>query len=167
MTLREATMVRHKMAEQMPFNQKMLKGELSNEEYVKYLNTQFTIFNCIETIVSLPENYVRSYKILSDIHELTNKDYVQVGVLESVKKYCEHLKSLDEETIWAHVYLNYMALLFGGQILKKQIPGTGRMYDFENSHVIISAIREKQKDEWADEVNRAYDYMMDIFQELN
>lgn len=167
MTLREATAAKHKMAEQMPFNQKMLKGELSKEEYVKYLNSQFSIFYCIENLVTLPDNFLRVNRILSDIHELTNRDHVEINILEGVKNYCAHLKSLNEEMIWAHVYLNYMALLFGGQMLQKQVPGTAKMFDFENSHTIISAIREKQKDEWADEVNKGFDFMIEIFEELN
>jgi heme oxygenase len=167
MTLREATMEKHKMAEQMPFNQTMFKGELTKEQYLEYLKVQHRIFQMIEDKVTLPSNFLRCENILNDIIELEH----QLGDMDFAENvsnnYCNHLSMLDDEEIWSHVYLNYMALLFGGQMMKTRVPGSGRLYDFENSQDIIKSIREKQKDEWADEVNKGYDFMIEIFAELN
>ena len=48
MDLREATAELHSKAEKMEFNQRMFRGELSTEEYVKYLYQQVSIFDAIE-----------------------------------------------------------------------------------------------------------------------
>jgi hypothetical protein len=40
------------------------------------------------------------------------------------------------------------------------------MYDFENMQECIQSIRRVQKDEWADEVNKGYDFIILIFEEL-
>ena len=66
----------------------------------------------------------------------------------------------------AHVYLNYLAIMFGGQMMKTKVPSTGRMYDFENMMEAAGSIRAIQKDEWADEVNKGFDFMIEIFKEL-
>jgi heme oxygenase len=172
MTLREATMEKHKIAERMPFNQLMFEGKLTNELYFEYLKTQHKIFEKIESIIELPKNFLRAGKIYQDMIELIvtmNKESNNSVNLETdvATFYCEHLSTLDEETIWPHVYLNYLALLFGGQMMKSKVPGSGKMYDFENSESIINIIRDKQKDEWADEVNMAYDYIINIFERLD
>ena len=41
MKLREATAELHSKAEKMEFNQRMFRGELSTDEYAKYLHQQF------------------------------------------------------------------------------------------------------------------------------
>jgi hypothetical protein len=56
--------------------------------------------------------------------------------------------------------------MFGGQMMKKAVPSTGRMYDFENMQEALQAVRRVQKDEWADEVNKGFDYLIAIFDEL-
>jgi hypothetical protein len=40
MTLKEATAELHSKAEKMEFNQRMFRGELSNDEYLNYLIQQ-------------------------------------------------------------------------------------------------------------------------------
>ena len=79
---------------------------------------------------------------------------------------CDYLSSLSYEQILPHIYLNYMAIMFGGQMMKKAVPSTGRMYVFDNMQEAIQAIRNVQKDEWADEVNKGFDFNIMIFEEL-
>lgn len=163
MTLREATMTKHKMAEQMPFNKAMLNGELSKQEYASYLQSQYHIFSTIENVCSLPENMLRTDKILEDITEIDDTPFFYTS--KKTEEYCNYLKESTTD-IWPHVYLNYLAIAFGGQMIKTKIPGSGQMYNFENIQDTIKYIRNIQKDEWADEVNKAYDFLIEIFDEL-
>ena len=73
---------------------------------------------------------------------------------------------LNQEQLNAHIYLNYLALAYGGQMMKSKIAGSGRMYDFENMQECIGSIRAIQKDEWADEVNKGFYYIINILDEL-
>ena len=54
MELKEATAAKHKEAERMLFNVKMFKGELTEEQYAKYLLSQLEIFSSIEENFELP-----------------------------------------------------------------------------------------------------------------
>jgi len=56
--------------------------------------------------------------------------------------------------------------MFGGQMMKKMTPGEGNMYEFDDMNESAATIRAIQKDEWADEVNRGFDFMIDIFKHL-
>jgi hypothetical protein len=59
-----------------------------------------------------------------------------------------------------------MALMYGGQMMKSKVPGSGKMYEFDNVNESIAMIRAIQKDEWADEVNKGFKYIINILDEL-
>ena len=112
MGLREATSELHRKAEQMEFNQRMMKGELTIEEYVKYLISQGFIFTTIENLYTLPEpSLARSSRVLDDLKELGEDIVVS---LPKTQEYVDYLSTLDNDSIQPHIYLNYLALMFGG-----------------------------------------------------
>ena len=51
-------------------------------------------------------------------------------------------------------------------MMKDKVPGSGKMYEFDNMKDIIMSIRSIQQDEWADEVNKGFTYIIGIFNEL-
>jgi hypothetical protein len=89
-----------------------------------------------------------------------------MNILPISLAYSHYLSTLTKEARLPHVYLNYLALAYGGQMMKTKVPGSGRMYDFENMHEAIGAIRAVQQDEWADEVNKGFEYIITILDEL-
>ena len=164
MSLREATSTLHSKAEKMEFNQRMFRGELSPLEYGKYLTQQLTIFSEIECREILPhENLKRSEGIKQDINEL---ELNELKPLESTRQYALHLMNTSDEELKAHIYLNYLALAYGGQMMKTKVPGSGKMYDFENMMECVGSIRAIQNDEMADEVNKGFQYIINILDEL-
>ena len=163
--LKEATSEKHKKAETMPFNTRMFQGLLSKEDYLLYLIQQLEIFKAIESIGLPSPALERVTAVQQDIDEL-NTSESNHSILNSTSDYTRYLSTLDYEGILPHVYLNYLAIMFGGQMMKKKVPSTGKMYDFGNPKEGMQAIREVQQDEWADEVNKAFDYIINIFDEL-
>jgi heme oxygenase len=164
--LKEATSIKHKQAERMPFNTRMFKGLLSKHEYLLYLNQQLHIFQTIERI-GLPDSGLRrTVRVQADIDELNSEGYNSDFILNSTIAYVDYLGSLSSEQILPHVYLNYMAIMFGGQMMKKAVPSTGRMYVFDNMQESIQSIRNVQNDVWAEEVNKGFDFTILIFEEL-
>jgi heme oxygenase len=165
MSLKELTSEKHKFAEQHPFNVRLMRGEISVQEYVSYLHQQREIFKKLEEN-NLPHKEMnRLYPITTDIIELTPKRVLFV-ILNSTKNYISYLDTLSAEERLPHVYLNYMALLFGGQMFRKVLPGNGLLYQFDNPQEIIQSIRNIQDDSWVDEVNLGFDYIIGIFDEL-
>lgn len=164
MPLKEAIAQKHKKAERMPFNVRMFNGQLSSEAYAGYLVSQRTIFHALESTFYLPHHgFKRVDAINNDLKEL-NVPILTPDVASQT--YANYLITLTQEQAEPHMYLNYMALLFGGQMMKTKIPGCGAMYEFDNISELIRSIRQIQKDEWADEVNRGFDFIIDIFDEL-
>ena len=168
MNLREATAELHSKAEKMAFNQRMFKGELTKEEYIVYLSQQLGIFDSIEGYDLPHPSLNRVNNIVSDIKELTGEtgDTLAIDLLDSTGEYFDYLRSLTQEQLLPHVYLNYLALTYGGQMMKSKVPGSGRMYDFENVQECIGSIRAIQNDDMAEEVNKGFQYIINILDEL-
>ena len=164
--LKEASSIKHKQAERMPFNVRMFKGLLSKSEYLLYLRQQLEIFEAIEKIGLPSDSLKRVEKVQEDIDELVTHGHSSEAVLASTRSYVEYLSSLSYDQILPHIYLNYMGILFGGQMIKKAVPSAGKMYNFDNMQEAVQAIRAVQKDEWADEVNKGFDFNIEIFDAL-
>lgn len=165
MGLYHDTLEKHKLAERMPFNIKLIKGELTVEQYIEYLIGQYFIFSTIENNFQLPHPELKRSDVIKD-------DLIELGVtlistsLESIHKYTQYLIGLSQDEVNPHIYLHYLAIVFGGQIIKQKIHGSGRMYDFSNMEEVSRSIRYIQQDSWKDEVNKGYDFVIDIFREL-
>jgi heme oxygenase len=164
--LKEATGIKHKQAETMPFNTRMFRGLLSKNEYLLYLSQLLEIFKAIES-KGLPHiSLKRAERVQADIDELKSQGCVNGQVLNSTNAYSEYLASLSYGQILPHIYLNYLAIVFGGQIIRKSVPSSGKMYDFDHIREAIQSIRDVQQDEWAAEVNKGFDYNIPVFEEL-
>ena len=165
MELKEAIAELHSKAEKMEFNQRMFRGELSTEEYVKYLYQQLSIFDGIESSELPHPSLARVDKVREDIVELTSKLDI-MKILPITLAYSHYMSTLSQEERLPHVYLNYLALAYGGQMMKSKVPGSGKMYDFDNMQEAVGSIRALQQDEWADEVNKGFEYIITIVDEL-
>jgi heme oxygenase len=165
--LKDAIAEKHSLAEKMTFNQRMFNGELSDDEYTLYLCQQLAIFDAIE-VHELPHPALdRAGRVFEDIKELMGRGEIQITPLVATNEYRKYLNTLTKEEQLPHVYLNYLALMFGGQMMKAKSPGSGRMYEFDGDmNEIVGSIRAIQKDEWADEANKALDYNINILDEL-
>jgi hypothetical protein len=109
----------------------------------------------------------RLKNIFADIQELEKKNTEKILDIQSAREYGIYLEQLKKNNLYAHVYLNYLALMFGGQMMKSKVPGSGRMYEFDgNVNEIIGSVRAVQKDEWADEVNIGFKFIIKILDEL-
>jgi heme oxygenase len=164
MTLKEATAELHSKAEKMEFNQRMFRGDLSQDEYLNYLIQQSYIFQEIENR-DLPHlNLNRLSSINEDINELGGYKF---KISKPTTDYVVYLGDLNQSNLNAHIYLNYLALVYGGQMMKSKVPGSGKMYEFDGDMMeLIGSIRAIQKDEWADEVNKGFQYIINILDEL-
>ena len=165
--LKDAIAEKHSLAEKMIFNQRMFNGELSNDEYILYLCQQLAIFDAIEAHTLPHPALDRAGRVFEDIKELTGEGQIQITPLVATNEYRKYLNTLTQEELLPHVYLNYLALMFGGQMMKAKVPGSGRMYEFDGDmKEIVGSIRAIQKDEWGDEANKALDFNINILDEL-
>jgi heme oxygenase len=165
MTLKDAIEIKHREAEQHPFMQRMYTGSLTSVEYANYLYQLFFIFGTLE-YYTLPHFCMyRTWRIMEDIDELIDRK--QLIICENTRYYINYLHTRTEDEIRAHIYLHYMALMYGGQIMQKKVPGAGSIYTFDNLSDAIQEVRRTQRDEWADEANMGLTHFITILDELH
>jgi heme oxygenase len=81
-------------------------------------------------------------------------------------QYCYYLLSLigQPERIMAHLYVWHMGDLFGGQMIKKIMPGPHRNLEFNNPDELKVKIRSKLNDNMADEANVAFEWAIKLME---
>jgi heme oxygenase len=178
MSLREITKDLHTDAERTAFAKLLLSGEISKEQYAQYLYQMLLIYNPIEMgnelqgfFKDLPD-IQRTYAIYQDFVELAGKDSVGYKWLPSTIDYYHYLLELlsDPERkhlIKAHLYCRHMGDLYGGQILAKRVPGSGKFYQFKDADKLKEQIRAELTDDLGDEARVAFEWAIKIMRELN
>ena len=166
MSLKDLTSEKHKQAERMAFNDRMFNGELSKREYLHYLYQQASIFQIIEQIGVPHKSLLRLKRVFEDIEEIMVDVGVDLPTLKSMERYGLYLQKLDDVELLPHIYLHYLVLMYGGQMMQSITPGSGKMYNFDDINEAEATIMSLQTDDWVDSINTGFDFMIDIFDEL-
>jgi len=80
--------------------------------------------------------------------------------------YEKHVHNLDNDGLLAHVYVRHFGDMYGGQMIRKRNPGSGKMYDFDNVEDLKTKVRSMLKDSMADEANKCFEFAIQLFTEL-
>jgi heme oxygenase len=168
MALRDAIKENHDKAEQHPFVKVLLSGEIPVPAYADLLINQFFCYTKLEELAHEKglldgiEDICRGPRIEFDFIDLA-----QTGqVYPSTQKYVEYIGTVPDDKLMAHIYARHFGDLYGGQMIKKVIPGGGSMYQFDNRAELISKVRERLSDDLGDEANRAMEFNLNLFDEI-
>ena len=150
--LRVETREAHTTAERSGIMQSLLRGAITQGEYVSLLHNLAGVYGALETELQLhADNFVlrhiswRSLRRLPALrHDISilSPDGVLPELDDSTKEYIAHLHTLSRESpelLFAHGYLRYLGDLYGGQIIKRLMEKTFRpefhgaltFYEFE------------------------------------
>jgi heme oxygenase len=167
--LRDITNDKHREVEQTPLIQYMFNEKISEEFYKMYLSELYYIykqleecadsFNLFDGLEELP----RTKLILDDLFELKALPF---DLCKSTEKYLEYLQELDSTQIMAHIYVRHMGDLYGGKMLSRIVPGSGRCYQFDNRKQLVYNFNERITLDLADEALKAFDIFIEIFNEM-
>jgi heme oxygenase len=166
--LRDLIHDNHSKAEKHRFTTLLLSGTIPKEIYADYLYSQFRCYAILEErassleLLNDLEGIERSIKIFMDFEELD----CGIRIYDSVEKYSRHILTLDKEQLLAHIYVRHFGDMYGGQMIKKVIPGSGKMYEFEDRQGLIDKIRPLLSDDLADEANKCFDFILGLFDEI-
>lgn len=172
--LKQLTWEHHQNAERQDFVKVLMSGKINPKFYATYLWNQHKKYDileamafaqgCLDGLVDIK----RKLKIEQDFVELWKDDEMPV-LVESTHEYMRHMKTImtDPDKLMAHVYVLHMGDLSGGQMIKKKVPGEGRMYTFDTDKAELKeAIRAKTHDSMAEEAKWVFDSATKLFQEL-
>lgn len=173
MSLKELTAEKHKSAERQEFVKVLFSGKIDPFFYATFLANQHPIYEILEvcsmqhTLLRGLPDICRSKAIYSDLYELQGDN--KPKILPVVQEYLDHiikLSNTNPQLLFAHIYVRHMGDLFGGQMISKKVPGSGKFYQFEEPEALKAAIRERLDDSLADEANVCFDFAIKLFQQL-
>ena len=80
----------------------------------------------------------------------------------------DHIMSIkdDPKKLMAHLYVRHMGDLAGGQMIAKRVPGSGKLYQFQDPEALKIAIRERLSDDMADEAIICFGFAEQMFKEM-
>lgn len=174
--LREYTNEKHRAVENTEFVQYMLHGNITADDYAVYLQQFHAIYSAIETyaeqagmLTDLPD-IKRADRIRQDIEEQGYPVLPEDQLLPAVQRWCQRIRHLynnnQQDQIFAHVYVRHMGDMYGGKVIAKRVPGSGRSYEFDNRPGLIKAFDAKLNMGLLDEALTAFDLAGDLFKEL-
>jgi heme oxygenase (biliverdin-producing, ferredoxin) len=173
--LKALTKEHHDNAERTEFADMLLGGNIPPRLYQQYLHAQLANYSALESVVEVPmelESIFRSTQIEEDLVELEatyDLDEIEEQ-LRSVIQYEKHVNILAEKNntdgLLAHLYVRHFGDAHGGQIIKRNIPGSGQMYEFEDRKALIAGVRELLHDGMEEEAKHCFEFAESMFHEL-
>ena len=174
MSLKEITTEKHRLAESTPFMRAVLSRKLPKDLWIDWTYQKWLFYGAIEgcaggcgLLIDLPDIRRTSY-LFQDFQEM-NADNKKYEFREVVKEYRRYILSIADEPdrIMAHLYTWHMGDMFGGQMIKKIVPGSHRNLEFADITTLMTNIRKKLNDSMGDEANQAFDWAIKMMRDYD
>ena len=173
--LRDITNDKHREVENTELIKYLFKGEVKKEVYVAYLYELLHIYMVLEQVAKKTDalngldGIERTQAIREDLEELD--PLYKRELCPSTGEYIHYLKALVEDDnrkhlVMAHVYCRHMGDLFGGKLLARLAPGSGKAYQFDDRPALIKAFSSKVTEDLGDEANISFGHFINIFNDL-
>ena len=174
MSLKELTWDSHQKAEDTPFMKAVFAKTMPQELWIDWTYQKWLFYGAIEgaagangLLGDLPD-LRRAFYLFMDYNEM-NTEHKKHEFRPVVIDYYNYIISIskDPNKVMAHLYTWHMGDMFGGQMIKKIVPGSHRNLEFQNADTLKTAIRAKLDDSMADEANKAFDWAIRMMREYD
>lgn len=189
--LKEETKENHKILDTHYFVKSIFSSGAVNEEKSGdtaitgyYLDLHLLMLNEIqlilkESLYQFPEYFKEFYKDYDKQHEVNNDIINYKSVISLINKL--HSDSRNKELLLSHMYIWWLGVLYGGQMIKRSITKrnphlldyTNLIFNFNcNTKTFIFDFKEylensiNNQDHFIDNVNEVYLLIQDVFDEL-
>ena len=174
MSLKELTKEKHAAAESTAFMRAVFDKTLPESIWIDWTYQKTLFYGTLEgaagsngLLRDLPD-IRRAFYIYQDFAEM-NQGKLIPSYRPSVIDYHNYLLTIskDADKIMAHLYTWHMGDMYGGQMIKKIIPGSHRSLEFKNTRLLVDTIRSRLDDSMAEESNRAFDWAILMMKEYD
>jgi heme oxygenase len=178
--IKKATKEKHDAIEKHPFIKSMIDGSLSDFKYAIYLNNLLPIYKAVEMFLfysnPVDKDLLQSRKINNDLNEYIRFLGINIDRPEYIfnKEWLNYFLFKDKFLQKAELYIRWLADMYGGQIIKRNIRFNSK-YDFNDLRNEIKLIRrmiedgldETNVDSFIEEVNKAYEFHRQLADKIN
>jgi heme oxygenase len=174
MSLKDLTSAKHTEAESTPFMKAVFAKTLPFDLWVDWTYQKWLFYGAIEgaaganrLLNDLPD-LRRAFYVFMDYNEM-NTERTKHEFRPVVIEYYRYLISIanDPTKVMAHLYTWHMGDMFGGQMIKKIVPGSHRNLDFADPRTLMTNIRAKLDDSMGDEANVAFDWAIRMMRDYD
>lgn len=164
-SLKEATADLHRRAESTELVKLIFNRSIDNRQYSCLLANQLIYYHAIEKCSEsfCDKGLLRTTSLIQDLFELR---CVGLTISPLSYDYADYISTLNNQQLWAHIYVHYLGDMMGGQMLKRCVPGRGKRFDFDNMPELISTIRMNISIADAHEANSAFEWTIRIYDDL-
>lgn len=166
MSLKELTKEKHTEAERTPFMRAVIKGKIPQDIWADWTYQKALFYGAIEgaagaagLLNDLPD-IRRAFYLWQDFEAMWDKDTTRPDFMPIAVDYYNYILSISKDPVkvMAHLYVWHMGDLFGGQMIKKIVPGSHHSLEFKDVDELKSIIRTKLDDSMGEEANVAFDW---------
>jgi heme oxygenase len=174
MALKDLTAEKHKEAESTPFMKAVFNKTLPSSLWADWTYQKSLFYHVIEgaagscgLLHDLPD-IRRGFYLFEDYKALVNGN-VSHEYRKPVLEYYQYILSIskDPKKVMAHLYVWHMGDMFGGQMIKKIVPGPHRNLEFNDIQTLMTNIRAKLDDSMAEEANIAFDWAIKMMRDYD
>ena len=143
--LRSLCQEQHTLAEHTIVAQGLIDGTINPQTYKNLCYQLYFITDAIESRgitqfeFSQQRDLYRKDKFVQDLAECPSGPVV---LCNSTKTYLEYLQSLSALLLKGHIYVHYMGLLYGGQLIAKKLNLPTNHLKFENVKSTVDYVRQ-------------------------
>jgi heme oxygenase len=175
MSLKDLTSAKHAEAESTPFMKAVFAKTLPFDLWVDWTYQKTLFYGTIEgaagacgLLSDLPDLH-RTFYLYLDFVDMRGKNTTRPNYRPVVIDYHNYLLSIsnDPNKIMAHLYTWHMGDMFGGQMIKKIVPGSHRNLEFEDPRTLMTNIRAKLDDSMGEEANVAFDWAIRMMRDYD
>lgn len=174
MSLKELTAEKHDIAESTKFMKAIFKSKLPLDLWADYTYQRSLIYNGIEGVAGassllndLP-GIQRAHYLYLDFKEVWDKNK-PISYKQTTIDYYKYIMGLhlNKDKILSHLYVWHIGDMYGGQMIKKIIPGKHLSLTFKDTDLLKQNLRAKLTDAHADEANVAFDWAIKLLSEYD
>ena len=173
MSLKELTWDNHQRAEATVFMKAVFDKSMPQSAWADFTYQKSVIYGSIENVARDAKltldilEIERALKLYLDAQDMCGGEFPRIR--KETVEYSRYIMNLvgQPERIMAHLYTWHMGDLFGGQMIKKMMPGPHRNLEFDDVDNLKAKVRAKLKDSMGDEANVAFEWAIKLMETYN
>ena len=165
----------HREAESHRWVKHMFSPKITLPQYAMYLRNQLRCYEALETRCFMCNDMLKD---LPDIkravpisHDLMHPGIPRGKTLPSAGEYAKRVMILNEDQLWAHIYVRHFGDMYGGEMIgnamSKRLPDVGiEYYEFKGKNNIIEYVTNKLTETHEKEARKVFQDAINLYEDL-
>jgi heme oxygenase len=165
----------HREAESHRWVKHMFSPKITLEQYAMYLVNQLRCYEALESRCYMCNDMLKDIpeikRSIPISHDLMHPDIPKGKVMPSVNEYAKRVMLLNEDQLWAHIYVRHFGDMYGGEMIgkamSKHMPEIStEYYEFERKNNMIEYVSAKLHETHEKEARKVFQDAINLYEDL-